>query len=67
MLLERVSHNASYVCKTQTGCVWTVGVHVIGTAGNLAKFGLAYTDGEEFWDYTECDEYTALHYGESIY
>lgn len=65
MLLERISHNAVFVLASDTHCVWIVGVHVVGTAGNLAKYGLAYTDGEKFWDYTECDEDTALRYGSS--
>ena len=54
MKLERVSHGAHYVyCG---GDAWTVGVHVIGTAGNMAKYGLAMTDGVIFWDFIECDE-----------
>ena len=41
-----------------------VGVQVAGTAGNLARYGLAMTDGEKFWDFEPCELSTALHVGE---
>jgi hypothetical protein len=41
-----------------------VGVQVAGTAGNLARYGLAMTDGSEFWDFEPCELSTALHVGE---
>lgn len=41
-----------------------VGVQVAGTAGNLARYGLAMTDGSEFWDFEPCGLITALHVGE---
>lgn len=41
-----------------------VGVQVAGTAGNLARYGLAMTDGKKFWDFEPCELSTALHVGE---
>ena len=41
-----------------------VGVQVAGTAGTLARYGLAMTDGKKFWDFEPCELSTALHVGE---
>jgi hypothetical protein len=41
-----------------------VGVQVAGTAGNLARYGLAMTDGKKYWDFEPCELSTALHVGE---
>ena len=59
MVLERISQSARFCCGN-----WVVGVHVVGTAGSLARFGLAMTDGTEFWDFEESDKETALCLGQ---
>ena len=51
MELERVGVNAHYVY--QGGDAWCVPVHVVGTAGNMARYGFAMTDGDNFWDFEE--------------
>lgn len=56
LLLERVGVNAHYV---QEG-VWCVPVHVIGTEGNLSRWGFALTDNEDFWDFQESSEEDVL-------
>ena len=50
MKFERITVNSHFVMNG----VWCVGVHVCGTAGNLARFGFALTDGDgNFWDFQE--------------
>lgn len=49
--LERIGVNAHYVY--QGGDAWCVPVHVLGTAGNMARYGFAMTDGVDFWDFDE--------------
>ena len=49
MKFERIGVNARFVMNG----VWCVPVHVLGTAGSLAKFGFALTDGADFWDFQE--------------
>ena len=61
-VLERISQSATYFwCG---GDCWRVGVHVKGTEGNLATFGIASTDGKSFWGFTKCDLETALSIGQ---
>lgn len=46
--LERVGVYAHYVMEG----VWVVPVHVLGTAGNLSRYGFALTDNQgNFWDF----------------
>lgn len=62
MSFYRISNSAVY--RWQSGDAWIVGVQVAGTAGNLARYGLAMTDGKKFWDFEPCELSTALHVGE---
>lgn len=59
MTLYQISN--SFIAR---GDFQIVGVQVAGTAGNLARYGLAMTDGSEFWDFEPCELSTALHVGE---
>ena len=49
MELERIGVSAHFVMNG----VWCVPVHVLGTEGNLARYGFALTDGVDFWDFQE--------------
>ena len=62
MSFFRISNSAVY--RWCQGDVWIVGVQVAGTAGNLARYGLAMTDGKKFWDFEPCELKTAQHVGE---
>lgn len=59
MILYQISN--SFIAR---GDFQIVGVQVAGTAGNLARYGLAMTDGKKFWDFEPCGLITALHVGE---
>lgn len=59
MILYQISN--SFIAR---GGFQIVGVQVAGTAGNLARYGLAMTDGKKFWDFEPCGLSTALHVGE---
>lgn len=65
MELVRISQGAVYSYRGADA--WVVGVKVVGTAGNLAKYGLArmkYEKGEpRFWDFSETDKETAQNCG----
>lgn len=61
MQFERISIGAVYhYCG---GDAWLVGVHVIGTAGNMARYGIAMTDGDKFWDFYDTEYEDALNVG----
>lgn len=60
--LVRISQGAIY--RYCAGDAWIVGVKVVGTAGSLSRYGLAMTDREKFWDFTETTEEIARSVGQ---